>query len=423
MSKEKVVNLNFLVCILLLVAGTASAQTDTLKLSFKEAEKQFLQKNLRLIAQKYHVDASSALVKQAALWDNPTLNTEQNLYDNTHTFFNHADGNGQVYLIMSQIFRTAGKRGKQVQLAKDDARIQEAEFNDLMRNLRYNLQQDFADVASITEQNKVYVTEISSLNTLGDAIEKSYKAGNSSFKDAVRIKALLFGLQSDLAENNRQLVNLETELKTLLAVDEGTTILPQLDRPKVEALPSADQLIAQALTSRPDYLGGSIESERAKHNLSYQKSLALPDITAGVVYDKVNSYSPHYFGLQIGLPLPLFDRNQGNIRAARLDMKGQEAAFKDSELSLKHEVMAAREQYQIAASMLSEGSEDFYSKYDQLFKGMLKSYQQRQISLLEFVDFFESYKDTQLKIIAQRYNLHKAAADLNYTVGTTVINP
>ncbi len=54
---------------------------------------------------------------------------------------------------------------------------------------------------------------------------------------------------------------------------------------------------------------------------------------------------------------------------------------------------------------------------------MLKSFKQRDIGLIEFVDFFDTYKDTKLKILQQQYNLQKAIADLNFAVGTTVIKP
>jgi cobalt-zinc-cadmium efflux system outer membrane protein len=45
------------------------------------------------------------------------------------------------------------------------------------------------------------------------------------------------------------------------------------------------------------------------------------------------------------------------------------------------------------------------------------------VGLQEFVDFFDSYRETKLKILQQQLNLQKAIADLNYAVGTTVVNP
>lgn len=419
-------NINYLLFLLLIPLFAwkpALGETDTLKITFGDAEKLFLENNLALVAGKYNIAASKALIQQAKLWDNPTLNTEQNLLDGTHKFFNHSNGNGEFYAVLNQVFKTAGKRGREIKLAKDDEQIQEAAFNDLMRNLRYNLLLDFTEAASLTEQNKVYGNEIKALTGLVNAVDKSYQAGNSSFKDAVRLKALLFSLQNDLIENNSELNNLQSELKTLLSLNESTTIVPVTDTIKPSPLPELNTLIEEAKVNRGDFITAQLQGVQAKDNLSYQKSLKIPDLTVGIDYDRINSYSPHYFGLQIGLPIPLFDRNKGNIKAAQLTVKSQESIVKNSEAELRNNVAAAAQQYELCRSMLTAGSVDFYQKYNQLFNGMLKSYQQRQISLIEFIDFFESYKDTQLKIIRQQYNFQKAIAEVNYSVGSTVIKP
>ena len=52
---------------------------------------------------------------------------------------------------------------------------------------------------------------------------------------------------------------------------------------------------------------------------------------------------------------------------------------------------------------------------------MIKSYQDRQLSLLELIDFIDAYKDSKLKLTDQHNSLIKAAADLNYTVNATII--
>src|SRR3954453_12508650 len=74
---------------------------DTVQLSLQKAEFVFLQNNLSVLAAQYGIDAAQALVKQAKLWDNPTLLTDQNLYDGR--FLNHSKSgtngtNGQIYV-------------------------------------------------------------------------------------------------------------------------------------------------------------------------------------------------------------------------------------------------------------------------------------------------------------------------------------
>jgi cobalt-zinc-cadmium efflux system outer membrane protein len=406
-----------------LLTQKAEAQTDTLKINFPDAEKQFIENNLSLLAQKYNVDASKALIQQAKLWDNPTLSTDQNIHDgSTNKFFNHSNGGGQVFVQLNQVFTTAGKRGKQVKVAEDDAKVQEAAFNDLMRNLRYNLQLDFSQLGSLNAQQAVYQNEIKAATDLVNAIQKSFDVGNTSAKDLIRLKALLFGLQNDMVENNRQINDLQTELKTLLQTKETTFVQPIINaKPTETADLDVQSLITQALTNRPDYLSNQYQLSSATHNLAYQKALAVPDVTLGVSYDQNSSYAPHYYGLQIGFPIPLFNRNQGNIKSAQYNIKSQESTLKQSEFQLKNDVVAAVNQYKLNIQLFSTQQITFNEQYDKLFGAMLKSFQQRQISLVEFVDFFDTYKDTKLKILQQQFNLQKAIADLNFAVGTTVI--
>ncbi|MCC8410131.1 TolC family protein [Mucilaginibacter sp. UR6-1] len=404
-------------------APKAYSQTDTLKLNFKDSESLFLQNNLTLLAQKYNVDASKALIKQAGLWDNPVLSTDQNITDNSGKFFDHSKNNGQIFLQLSQVFTTAGKRGKQVQVAKDDASIQQAAFDDLLRNLRYNLLLDFAQISNLVEQGKVYQTEIASAQNLVNAIQKSYDAGNNSLKDVVRLKALLFGLQNDLVENNRQLTQLQSELKTLLGVPADKFVLPQINFKANNTPLNAAELAEKAKTLRGDYLAGQYTLQQNNDNVALQKALAKPDVTLGVAYDQNSNYAPHYVGLQISVPLPLFNRNQGNIKAAQLSAQGQQFVVQNNALQLQNDVYSAVNQYRLSNQLLGQSETDFYDRYDQLYTNMLKGFKLRQISLPEFVDFFDSYKDTKLKILQQQFNLNKAIADLNFAVGTTVVDP
>ncbi|AMR31313.1 hypothetical protein A0256_07680 [Mucilaginibacter sp. PAMC 26640] len=412
---------------LALVLGALSgafAQTDTLKVTFKDAEKTFLANNLELLAQKYNVDASAALIQQAKLWDNPVLNTDQNIKaDNTPRFFDHRGSNGQILVQLSQLIKTAGKRGKNIQIAQDGAQIQQAQFNDLLRNLHYNLLLDFAQVANLIDQRKVYQTEIASATQMVAAIDKSYKAGNHSLKDVIRLKALLFGLQNDLVGIDSQLNELQSELKTFLVANPAQFIAPQITFNNSDTTLNAALLAEQAKAYRGDYLANRYTLNQNNHNLALQKAMAVPDITIGSTFDQNSSYAGNYVGLEISLPIPLFNRNQGNIKSARLTAQSQEYTVKNSEVQLINDVYSAVNQYNISKQLLGTGETDFYNKYDQLYNSMQKGFQMKQISLQEFIDFFDSYRETKLKILQQQVNMQKAIADVNYSVGTTIINP
>lgn len=408
--------------ILFLFCSRGYAQTDTLKMSFQQAEKAFLENNLELIAQRYHIEGTKALILQAKLWDNPSLLTDQNLYDNTHTFFNHKNGNGEVYGVVSQVFKTAGKRGKEVKLAESQVHVEEAAFNVLLRNLQYNLLLDFAQLATLNEQAKVYRTEISAGENLVSLIETAYKTDKTKEKDVIRLKALLFGVENDRVDNSSQVNSLEAEVKTLLHTRPDIFVLPVVKENSQEIVQlDINKLILTAKENRGDYLAAKYQLEYAANSLRYQKSLAVPNITLGVDFDRVNSYAPDYFGLQIGFQLPFFNRNQGNIKSAKYELSSQETIRSENEVRLQNSIIAAVQQYNLSKTLLKDNHIEFNEQYDNLFKSLLNDYRKGKIGLVDFVDFFDSYKDTKLKILQQKYNLQKAIADVNYAVGKVVI--
>ena len=71
--------------------------------------------------------------------------------------------------------------------------------------------------------------------------------------------------------------------------------------------------------------------------------------------------------------------------------------------------------------MLTNDNAQLQNNYDVLLKNMVDSYRQRRVSLLEFIDFFDAYKDTRInqwQLIADQRN---AIAELNYVTNQNTI--
>ncbi|MDP4263686.1 MAG: TolC family protein [Bacteroidota bacterium] len=409
--------------IIILFNSNLSNAQDTTRLSLPEAEKIFLQKNLSLLAAQYNIDASKALIQQARLWDNPYLVTDQNVYDGK--FFRHDSNNGQVYIQVQQLIRTAGKIRKQTQLATDNAVLAQEQFDDLLRSLQYALRGDFIETEHLLEQKKVYDIEITHVDRLVKGMEEIYKVGNISLKDYMRLKATLFSLQNELVNVQSQLIPVQAEIKLLLQATDSSFVLPVMNYsfPVLanSQLPVPDTLVALAMNQRPDARIEKTTLLYEQHNLVYQKALAKPDITVGPEYDRLSTYTPNYVGLSVSLPLNIFNRNQGNIKAAKFNVQQQQTQVDYQAGKIKNEVMTALQKVNYFRQINNQEQREFSGNYDKLFQGMLDSYGNRQISLLELTDFIDSYKDIKLKLVEQHNNLLAAIAELNYTVNYTVI--
>src|SRR5665647_1008258 len=201
---QKIISFFSVVMIFSVSSVTAQYSVDTLQVSFREAEKIFLQNNLSLLAAKFNIDANKALIQQAKLWDNPILTTDQNIYDKQNGFFKHDNANGTFYVQIMQLIKTAGKRNKAVQIALDNTTISQQQFDDLLRTLRYILHNDLLEVNHLLKIKKVYSREVEEVTKLIKGMDLQLQIGNISLKDNLRIKALLFSLQNELVSVDAQ---------------------------------------------------------------------------------------------------------------------------------------------------------------------------------------------------------------------------
>ncbi|TXT31095.1 MAG: hypothetical protein FD136_1567, partial [Chitinophagaceae bacterium] len=409
----------------ILTAQTANA--DSVRLSLKQAEQLFLDSNFVLLAANYNIDAQKALVEQAKLLDNPILVTDQNIYSNNR-FFEHAKdastGNpqGQYFIQVQQLIRTAGKRSKLVNMASTNAAISELQFKDVLRTLRFQLRSDYYLLMQQLSNLKLLLEQQSQLDKLLLAMEQQLTIGNISQKDLLRLRAVVISLDQDITDLQKQIADTQADLKMLLRVTSNSFIVPvdQFKNPD-SVNTNLDQLITIGKQNNPYYQIQQSQLIYQQQNLLYQKALKAPDLTIGPEYDHNSNYIPHYVGVSISLPLTLFNKNQGNIKSAQFNVKQQEAVGMQTAVELDNQIANAYNKWLLTIKQQMGTQHDFYEKYNLLFHKMTESYKQRQVGLLEYLDFFNNYQDAKIRLTKQQLNVQMAAAELNFFTGKDII--
>ncbi len=399
---------------------------DTLRLGLQDMEKRFLDSNLVLLAGHYNVDAQKALIQQARLWDNPVLNTDQVIAANGKFFpyGKNADGSysGQYYIQIQQLIKTAGKRSKLIDLATTNTKLSELQLQDVLRNLRYQLRIDYYTIIQQLDTRAIYIEQLAQLNKLLIGMNAQLNAGNIAQKDYLRIQALVISLEQDMTELNKSIADTQADLKTILQIKDNNFIkpLPAADG-ATTALVDTEILFETGKKNNPAYLLQQTQTLFQQQNLSYQKALRVPDITLGPNFDRNSSFAPNYVGLGISLPLPLLNKNQGNIKSAEFGVKQQQTLVLSAETELRNNISNAYYKWLLSVKQNSTVQTTFYSKYQEMYQNILTSYQQRQINLLEFLDFFNDYTQSQQRLVQQHLGLQLAKEELNYHTGTDII--
>jgi len=403
----------------------AAQSTDTLKLSLPAAEQLFIRNNYQLIAQNYQTDQAKADIITARLFDNPEFEAETQLYNSeTKRFFETSKTQGQYSASISQLIKLAGKRNKNIQLATAGVKLTEYQYFDLMRTMRYNLRSNFYKTYYAQQSAKVYEEQINSLKKLLAASEEQLKAGNIAMKDMIRIKSLLYSLQTEYNNLENDIEDMATDLKLMTNVKPDANLQLVMD-PAEEQNYQLNKsvyvnLLDSARNNRADLKLSQAGVTYAEKNLTLQKAMAVPDVQFSLLYDLQGSYPNNYVGLGMHIPIPLFNRNQGEIKKAKVAIDAGRNMLNQQESTLENEVFNSYKSALRTESLYDGFDKNFNSDFDKLIGEVVKNFKNRNMSLIEFMDFYDSYKQNTLQMNNLKYQRMNAKEEINYVTGSTI---
>ncbi len=389
----------------------------------------FARKNLALLAARFNVNAAQAGEIQAALWNNPNVSIEQNIYNPETGRVLDFTSDGNTEIAVQQLIQLAGKRDKQVRIAEISTGLSEEKFADLLRALTLQLRKSFYDLHYARRALQFYDQSIEPLERTVKIAEGVYEHRSILLSEVLRLKSLLFALQTERLEVRQRATDAESALRVLLqdSLVASAVIVPQPDLAALAGMSLSrvplDSVIITALRSRPDYRAAQQIVELDRSNLALQHALAVPDVTVGGRWSRAGSYIPDYYAVSVSIDLPLFNRNQGNIAMAERTLEADRLLADNTRKSVEQDIISAYRKAQEADRLFKDFDQRFADDYGALVSGMISNYEKRNISIIEFTDFFESYRTSMLQIFQLQNSRLDAFEDLNYAAGTTVVRP
>ena len=418
-------NRAFLFLLFLLLAGKMCAQQVAGTLTLKEAEQRFLERNLSLIAERYNIDMAQAQVLQAKLFENPVISLEQNVYNRLNGKYFDFGKEGEAVVEIEQVIHLAGQRNKQVRLEKINKEIAEYQFEEVMRTLRQELNEKFVEVYFLSKSIAIYEKEVNSLQVLLGGMKIQQEKGNISLMEISRLESMLFSLRKEKNERENDLLTTRGELNLLLNLPEDTQVQLSLDEEVLQQLDLSQLSFADLkaiINERPDQKIARSTVNASRANQKLQKSMAFPEFSVKGNYDRVGNFINDYFAIGVSLSVPIFNRNQGNIKAARFSIQQagvqQEYAANRADM----ELFTAYTSLEKATQLYQSTNMDLERNFEKLITGVNENFTRKNISLLEFIDYYDSYKETCIQLYEIKKNVFLAMENLNTVVGQNVLN-
>ncbi len=411
-----------LLILLMIHVWSGAAQEGVVRLSLDEALERFTACNLSLIAERYNIDMAKAQVMQAKLFENPVISLEQNIYNRNNGKYFDIGKAGEAVVEIEQLIYIAGQRNKRVRLEKINKEMAVYQFEEVLRTLRGELKEKFVDLYYTRKSLSVYDREIEYLTTVLNVYKEQNAKGNVSLLEKSRIQALLFSLKRQRNGVVNEMVALEGNLRVLLALKTGEVLEPffdesVLDRFRLDEFPFAE--LSARIAERPDLKQAEAGIRASEADVRLQRSLAFPEVSLKGAYDRAGNFCNNYFAIGLSVSVPIFNRNQGNIKSARLSVFRNNSLAELARRRADNELFVCYTKLEKALELYRSSDYELEWDFNRILEGVNTSFQKRNISLLEFIDYYEAYKEACLQLYDMKKSVVLAVEELNTVVGVT----
>lgn len=375
--------------------------------NFETGWQQTLEKNLFLAAEKFEIDVSISQIRQAKLFPNPELSISNEKTDYTYSGYEVSENTYGI----TQTFETGGKRKHRISIAETEKVLSQYNFDIRLLDLRVQYTTAFVKALSAQEKNKLAEENLKVIDGIHRTIIELTRAGKVPPLEEKRstVELNLAAIESNKAKSNfliaaRELSSLwgdsDPEFKNLSGNLEAINKIPQLPA------------LSSALQNNPDIVRFEKLLELKQNTLKFEKSMRIPDVTIGGGVKTDNNTDDKTYIIEMSLPIPIFNRNQGNIIRAEKELekiKHEKLAlelqiktsFKNyiTELeNIKFEISIFKDQVIPGASQAIEAAKEGYKLGKYAYLDLLEAQRVYIKSRTEYINILEMYWELISKI-------------------------
>lgn len=394
--------------------------TSTLRVSLEEAIGLFLRQNLDLLIAKYGIEFSKGQQITARLFPNPVGSMGM---VSSPVQGRTLGNSGQVSPQIQQLFELAGKRGYRIESAEFGLQSAEAAFEDAVRQLSFAVKDAYYRTQlgrrrlALAEENRDRFSRILEVNAI------RFKKGYIAEVDLIRIRLQFIDFQSQVIQAIQEAQSARSDLRQLLQLSPATELelTTELDYKRVD--PDIAKLHAVAIGVRPDVRAKRFMLSQREADLKLAKAYRIPDVTIGAGYAIQGSNGPdnsNQMAFSLGMPLPLFNRNQGGIMQAEAAMQAAGADLGKALNLVENQVDVAYrnllESRRLVEAFLGGVLDDARAT----FTIAERAYERGGVTLIDLLDAARTSRTIQQSYIEALFNYQRNVIQLESAVGQEV---
>lgn len=373
-------------------------------LTLDQAVREAMSNNLDLAAARYGITIAEARQITAELRPNPVLTASADHLDLLGTGYNAINNGGpnEYALRTDFVLERGGKRAARINLAAADRSVAQLSFQDAMRRLHFEVASAFVDVQTAKENLTLAQDNLRTLNSIVAINSARVATGDLAGVELERSQVAALQYQTEVRQAELRLRQSKTALQLLLGragMALEFDVAGSIRRDTGMLL--LEDLRTRAQAQRPDLLAVRQSQARNQADLRLQLAQGKIDYTAGVEYRRqqaANAYG-NSIGLYFSAPLPVFNRNQGEIVRAQRETEQAAAQIRALSARVENEIAATWQQYTTSRGLLEDIETNMLAKAKSVRERTDYSYRRGEASFIEFLDAQRSFNE-----VMQSYN-------------------
>ncbi len=401
-------------------AQTLAQKPGAVTVTLDDAIQMAMQHNHNLLAARTTIEQSKAEETTANLRPNPVLLGDSQflpIFQPSEFTSDYIDNTAQFDLGISYLFERGKKRQHRLQAAKDQTAVTRSQVDDNERSLAFSVASQFINVELAESTLELANQDLKSFQNTVDIGEARYKAGDISEDDFLKIKLQLLQFQTDVSSAKLARMQGLSDLRQLLGYESIAAdfdVAGNFDYQSIKG--NLEDLQAKALQTRPDLRAAQQGVTAAKSQYELQKAVGKKDVTAQLSYTHLGDINNISLFGQI--PLPIFDRNQGEIARTGFAITQAQEQKNFANGQVLTDVRDAFENLRSNDQIVGLYRSGYLDEAKQSRDISQYSYTHGAASLLDYLDAERSYRATELAYRQALASYLIAVEQLREAVGT-----
>ena len=412
------------VCAAIFIASAARTAAAQSALTIDQAVQQAVDRNLSLIAERLNLSVADAAIVTARLRPNPVLSGGANSLDWLGTGFNEINGAGppEYSVRIDMPFERGRKRELRTEVAASARRVAEAQLADAVRRVKLDVTVAAIDVLEAKAKLRLSRENLEALSRLVELNERRLISGALPPLEVTRSRVAMLQYRGSVKAAELNVTQARLKIHALLGrqpTDPLADIDDALGVPPAAQPANLDALQAAARTFRPDVRALHDDQARSQYDLRLQVAQGRVDYTVGAEYRRQQGVNGkgNLAGLFFSVPLPVFNRNQGEIARAEAEQEKADRSVTALETNVASEVASAYEEYETARQLLGDIERELLKPAADARAGTAYVYQAGATSLLDVLDAQRAFNETMDAYYTAQAAYRRAEARLSLAAG------